>query len=84
MNVYGIDLLELLDQHCIVIGVQHLRESEDIVAAKGKTNVRWLEDHQCTPKLIEARLLGLHGEAEDDLGGLCTLLDARLAESHSF
>ena len=34
LNVYGVDLLQLSDQRRVVVGIQHVRESEDEIAPK--------------------------------------------------
>ena len=75
LNVYGVDFLQLLDERCVVVGIQDLRKGEDIITPKGDSDVGWFKDRQRAPELVDRRkMLGVIGEPHDDLGGLRALL----------
>ena len=77
LNVYRVDFLQLLDERCVVVGVQNLREGEDIIAPKGDSDVGWFEDRQRAPELVDGwRVLKRGREMHDDLSGLRALLYA--------
>jgi hypothetical protein len=75
LNVYGIDLLQLLRQDGVVIGVQNLREGKDKVASQSVGDIGGLKNRERPPKLVDAWLFRWIGELDDDLGGLRTLSD---------
>ena len=77
LNVYRVDFLQLLDEHCMVIGVQNLREGKDIITPKGDSDVSWFKDHQRAPELVDGRQVLERGrEMHDNLSGLRALLYA--------
>ena len=49
LNVYRVDLLQLLDQRSVVVRIQHMRESEDEVTPKREGDVGRFEDGECPP-----------------------------------
>ena len=76
LNVYGVDLLQLLRQDGVIFRVQNLREGEDKVASQSAGDIGGLKNRERSPKLVDARLFRWVGESDDDLGGLRTLSDA--------
>ena len=67
LNVYGVDLLQLLCQNGVVIGVQDLQKGQDKIAAEGAGDISRLESGECSPELVDARLSRGSGKADDDL-----------------
>ena len=76
LNVHGIDLLELPSQSGVVIRVQHLREGEDEVTPESEGDVGGFESRKRCLESNYGQGLERGGEADNDLGGLGSLLDA--------
>ena len=83
LNVYCVDLLQLLRQNGVVIGIQHLRKGEDEVATQSAGDIGWLERGERPPELVDTRLFRWIREPDDNLGGFRTLSNARFAQRSS-
>ena len=57
LNVHRVDLLQLLDQCCMIVCVQDLRKGKDEITSEGDADVGRLKNCQCAPELVDARLL---------------------------
>ena len=77
LNVYGVDFLELLDERCMIVGIQDLRKGKDVITPKGDSDIGWLKHCQRAPELIDSgKVLSFTREMHNDFCRLHALLDA--------